>query len=439
MKNKPFILFKKLISRQLFLMLVVTGLLISSSCEKPEDNKDDEDYEKEQVSLKIVWQNVVYNDSAFAGFFPAQFTGDYVVFCSGGQYEVNPGFAVYHKETGERHPAWDHEPDFDFLVHDQIMDFGICGTNNDVLFMQPSSYDERVIAWDLNTGNKLWEKDLNDADYLYYSSSYGSNIFLSRTDKNNTWEELIALDAKTGTEKIILHEEVADDYEDFFLPAATTLPNGDTLLVFSRRKNTGAESFVYAFNLTADSIVWKADNISGAIPANEGIIADGYFLFHGYRNISCFDIQTGDFLWTEKPIANANDYITERRSLYAQGKWFVNNNYGELFCYDVSSGNLLWENKDSQLHTWFNSIIGYYNDRIYLNARFNSSLPEKYRNSLRCISANTGEVLWTTNGPGKYSNVGQGLNIDEKTGYLYITNGISAFCYDLNHDPLSGN
>lgn len=417
MKNTPFILFKELISRQLFPMLLGIGLLLSFSCEKPKDKQDDD--EKEQVDLKIVWQNVVYNDSASAGFFPAQFTGDYVVFCSYGAYEGNPGFAVYHKETGERHPAWDHEPDFDFLGHEHILDFGICGTNNDVLFMQPSTFDDRVIAWDLNTGNKLWEKDLNDADYLHYSSSYGSNIFLTRADKNNAWEELIALDAKTGTEKIILHEEAAGVYEDFYLPAGTTLPNGDTLLVFSRR-NTGAESFVYAFNLTADSIVWKADNISGAIPANEGIIADGYYLFQGYRNISCFDIQTGDFLWTEKPIANANDYITERRSLYAQGKWFVNNNYGELFCYDVSSGNLLWENKDSQLNTWFRTIIGYYNDRIYLHAGYNTSLPEEYGNSLRCLSANTGEVLWTTNGPGKYAYLGQGLNIDQKTGYLSL-------------------
>lgn len=293
------------------------------------------------------------------------------------------------------------------------------------------------MTWDLNTGNKLWEKALNDADYLHYSSSYGPYFFLTRREKNNAWAELIALDAKIGAEKVILHEETADDYEDFFLPAATTLPNGDTLLVFSKRKNKGAESFVYAFNLTADSLVWKADNISGAIPANEGIIADGYYIFQGYKAISCLDIQTGDILWSDEPVANINDNLTGRKNLYFGGKLLVNNEYGELFCYDVSSGTILWENKESMLYPEMHEIMSYYKDRIYLYAMYNSSLPEKERNALRCISANTGEVLWTTNGP-EEARFGQGLNIDRSSGYLYITNSISAFCIDLNQDPLAG-
>ncbi|MCF8219448.1 MAG: PQQ-binding-like beta-propeller repeat protein [Bacteroidales bacterium] len=423
-------------------LLIVLGLFSFFACE--DEGNDNPENQSEKIELDVVWENTVYDDTLLAMYFPARFTGDYVVFCSKGHYYsdqgilVNPGFAVYHKETGERHPAWDHEPDIDIIEPwAYLSDFEVGGKDRDILSIQ-SPVDYKFMTWDLNTGNKLWEKALSD-DYLRYFSSYGSYFFLTRrAPGTGDWAELIALNAKTGVEKVILHEDAPVNEEiKFFPPSATTLSNGDTLLVFSKRKNKGAESFVYAFNLTADSLVWKADNISGAIPANEGIIADGYYIFQGYHLVSCFDIQTGNLLWSDEPVANINDNLTGRKNLYFGGKLLVNNQYGELFCYDVSSGAILWENKESMLYPAMHEIMSYYEDRIYLYAGYNSSLPEKDRNALRCISANTGEVLWTTNGP-EEARFESGLNVDRSSGYLYITNSISAFCIDLNQDPLAG-
>ncbi|MFO8087675.1 MAG: PQQ-binding-like beta-propeller repeat protein [Bacteroidales bacterium] len=417
-------------------LLIVLGLFSFLACED-EDN-DNPQNQSEEIELDIVWENTVYDDTLLAMYFPARFTGDYVVFCSGGQYYSDPGFAVYHKETGERHPAWDHEPDIDiFEPWAYLSDFEVGGKDRDILSIQ-SPDDYKFITWDLNTGNKLWEKALNDADYLHYSSSYGPYFFLTRrAPGTGDWAELIALNAKTGVEKVILHEDApANGGVSFYPPSATTLSNGDTLLVFSKQENNGSKTYTYAFNMTADSLIWKTEHVSGRPPANEGIIADGYYIFQGYEMISCFDIQTGDILWSDEPVANINDNLTGRKNLYFGGKLLVNNEYGELFCYDVSSGAILWENKESMLYPDMPEIMSYYEDRIYLYAGYNSSLPEKERNALRCISANTGEVLWTTNGP-EEARFGQGLNIDRSSGYLYITNSISAFCIDERWNDLA--
>ncbi|MFW6020397.1 MAG: PQQ-binding-like beta-propeller repeat protein, partial [Bacteroidales bacterium] len=399
------------------------------ACEK--DDNDNPDNDTEEIELDIVWKNVVFKDSASAGYFTPQFTGDYVVFGSTGGDYSDPGFAVYHKETGERHQAWNHEPDFDFIDKwKHISDFEIAGKNRNALIL---FIEDKIVSWDLNTGNILWEKALDD-DYLHYSSSYGKYIFLTRTPSGtDDWAELIALDAKSGDEKVILHESFPANGEvKIFLPSATTLPNGDTLLVFSKVDYAVTKSYVYAFNMTADSLVWETENVQGSLPANEGIIADGYYVFQGYRNISCLDIQTGKLLWSDEPYGE----ITNRKLLYAEGKVFLNSNEGAVYCYDVGTGNKLWTNKKYNFYPSMNSQMRYYQGKLYLTAGYNFYYPEKYRHTLRCLSGNTGEVLWTSSGP-EEARLGEGLNIDQNTGYLYITNRISAFCIDLNHDPLA--
>lgn len=207
--HRPFI-------RQFATATVVVCLLSLFACEKdePKDNKPADTTPEEPV-LDVLWKQAVYEDTMGAYFHPPKFAGDYVVSCSKPTFDGKHagGLVVYDKQTGEPHPAWDHEPEFD--VKYSINDFEVGGVNQDVLFIS-SAY--KLFAWDLNTGNELWTID---AEHYFSSeaSSFGNYFFQTEYPLGiRTWSSLLAIDAKTGKMKEVFRDTMVNNYEFRLLP-----------------------------------------------------------------------------------------------------------------------------------------------------------------------------------------------------------------------------
>ena len=189
--------------------------------------------------------------------------------------------------------------------------------------------------------------------------------------------------------------------------------------------------------MTADSLYWKVDDItkSGNSSVMEGIITGNRYLFQGSNSIHCLDVRTGNILWEDRL---EEESFFQTHNHYADGKVFMNSETGNVFCYDVNTGTQLWANKKTDACPPGISTMSYYNGRLYLTAITSYGVPEKLGKRLKCFSANTGDVLYTTDdpSPGSYA---AGVIIDEKTGYLYATNMVYALCINLNTDPLANN
>ncbi|MFW6020105.1 MAG: hypothetical protein ACOCPM_05940, partial [Bacteroidales bacterium] len=183
---------------------VLLSIISLFACEKDElkDNKPP-GVTPEEPFLDVVWRKAVYNDTAGAYYHPPKFAGDYVVFCSKSTFDGKHagGLAVYNKQTGERHPAWNHEPEFDGNY--SINDFEVGGTNQDVLFINAR---KKLYAWDLTTGDEIWSRE-TQFSYVPESSAYGDIFFVTiRASGSKTWSELQAINAKTGVVREVLHE-----------------------------------------------------------------------------------------------------------------------------------------------------------------------------------------------------------------------------------------
>lgn len=115
-----------------------------------------------------------------------------------------------------------------------------------------------------------------------------------------------------------------------------------------------------------------------------------------------------------------------------------NTGHENVFCYDVNTGTQLWVNKQTDATPAGNGTMGYYRGRLYLTAIQSYGVTKNWSRTLKCFSAYTGEVLYTTNypSPGSYA---AGVLIDEKTGYLYATNMLFALGINLRIDPLADN
>ncbi len=386
--------------------------------------------------LEIVWQQMVYDDTTGADFLSPLFSNNYVVFCAHGPWSSNDGgvgLVVLNRETGERHPAWNHEPD---ILNMAIADWDIGGENNDIIILNNQL---NLYAYSVNTGNLIWEKMADD----YFTpriSTFGKYIFATQEPSGpDTWSRLLAIDAASGKSREIIYEAMEDGYEfNYESPAAYIANTGDTILIFQKIQLNFSLSKgrvdIYAYNMTQDSLSWRVNDIteSGISSVRDAIVTGDKYLFQGTNSIHCIDIISGQILWEDNIDGSS---FAQHNNLYADGKVFLNSDGGYSICYDVNSGVQLWKNTTDYSYPSHGGSMAYYDGNLYLTAiPANPQVPEDIRQPLRCISAETGKTLWSTLGPGPGAAT-EGVIVDPITGYLYFNDMYSIICTDLNVKP----
>jgi outer membrane protein assembly factor BamB len=384
------------------------------------------------TNLEVIWNAPFHSDSTSDFFFDLVFTDQYVVLANmydefGGKPR---GIGVYNKKTGKRHTAWKNDPGGIFTTSEfeYISDCKIAGKNKDIILIYNVSY---LLGYNLHTGQRMWKLELPDdisGDTDFSSAVDHAFITYGPGSLSKTWKRLAIVDVYSGVKRDLTELYAEDNYEfRIHSPTAHVNAEGDTLLFFT----TGAWNFAagrgrgytYCFNMTKKQILWKNQHDGGAhtiVIENDKLIVDG---------IHCLNIHTGELVWQKEGLITGG--ITSPL-LYHEGKIYVRHQTTSelLACFDAQSGQQIWENNTLNPAIVYMGAMDIYKDRLYFSAGLIDGC------YLVCVDIHSGNFLWADRGP--YGNIGFGVRIDQKTGYLYCNTGWSLMCVDLNKTP-NGN
>jgi outer membrane protein assembly factor BamB len=391
-----------------------------------------------QTKLDIKWIQWYDTDTVGAYMLDPMFFGDYVAFCTRSlvnESKGSLGFAIFNRITGERHPVWDHYfPDLVAGTSDDIPDWRLCGQNGDIAVLTTRN---RLFAWDLSTGQMLWQHHHAPYFGLHKLSSVGSVPYHSYYHgTNKIWNKLARFNPVTGTKEDLVEIPKLDNVETRIMPVSywVSPANGDTMLLFVTNGINFSLSRdrvdAYAFNQTTRTMLWQEYDICQNRHAAiyPPLVVGDKVVFQGASSIHCFDIPSGTLLWEHLYDRWAKGFM---ENLYGDGKVFVRNGTSVL-AYDLQTGALLWETSN-RMNLQMRGAMGFYQGKVYFTAT--DDLHPGYAKSLFCVDANTGSVIWKDPGPSKNGGLTFGIIIDQSTGYLYATDAYRMMCIDLNNTP----
>ena len=409
------------------------------SCQKPQEPqillKPKPIQPTDSTKLSIVWNQFFRPDSIGGYFLNPVFSGDYIVYATRGD-EPEADIRVFHKLTGERHSAWQHNVG-SLIDRKKIDDCIVGGSNQNTIFV---TNQLELYAFDIHTRQRLWKKNLSPYTGIHRISTIGTAVLQNYGpgSLSKSWYRVSAFDPLSGQERIITQLNIRDNYEfDISPPAWTTNAGGDTLLLFL----TGGYNFgtmgrlidAYCYNVTQNKMEWHQkdltpEGISEGSYHTPRIIDNNNVIFQGLCSIHCFDIGTGEVVWQYD--MSWKESYSETPFLYYKGKLLVR---GEgltsiLYCYDAQTGQLLWQNNTIKAIPCPWGRMDAYNDKLYFTAWKGSTTGVLY-----CVSIATGEVEWYERPA--WGGIVFGILIDQETGYLYCNTGWSVMCVDLNKTP----
>ena len=402
------------------------------------------------TDLSVVWIRPYHSDTSHDGKGTPLLTGDYVVFTNSNNdiYPQNGGFGIYNKKTGEKHPAWQNEVGEQLGTIDKLSTEKLAGKNNELLIV--SSY-YRTYAFDINSGAKLWTKDLkytNNVTNVVFGDSYLIYI------PNDYKYVVVRLDAYTGKQtNYFAHVYKDDAYTMIGLnpPSAYIDNNGDTLLFcisgdWAPKEYTG-RVWAYCYNTTKNSMQWINKNftderdVSGTV-APPILYDHNKWIIQTHRGVHCMDANTGELIWKnlywlEYYSDGKNDSIGGKAELFTmtpvtlwQDKLYMRSVDGNVYCIDAQTGQEIWRN--TNLCATPNGDDGglpIYQGRLYL-AGVDVDEKGDIFYGLTCLDALTGRELWRDAGPRNI--IWPQIAIDQETGYLYAGTSRHIMCIDLN-------
>jgi len=424
-----------IMKRTLIAFFYFQMLVMMASCQKPiQPSKPPTVSSGDSTKLFIVWSQNFQPDSVSVYFHDPVFSGDYIVYASRGD-EPEADIRIFHKLTGERHSAWQHKRGS--LIDRNRIDNCIIGGNNQSTVFVTNKFE--LYAFDVNTGQRLWKKDISPHYGMHSISTMGTSVLQNygQDALSKSWYRISSFDPMSGQERIITQLNAKDNYEFDILPPAWTInATGDTLLLFlSNGWNfylSNGRLEAYCYNVTQNKMEWVqkdfAGNSNGATWHTPIIIENNKVIFQGLTSIHCFDIGTGKLVWQYDMMWR--DGFGDTPFLYYKGKLLVR---GEgltsiLYCYDAQTGQLLWQNTGIKAIACPWGRMDAYNDKLYFTAWRGSETGALY-----CVSIATGEVEWYE--LPKRGKIVFGVLIDQRTGYLYCYTGWSMLCVDLNKTP----
>lgn len=429
----------KSMTKFLIAILFFPLLLASGCCKDCDDPNPPVPTPTHPTNLDIVWQRSYYSDSLPEIYLDPIFWNDYVICCSEAASNDNKeqGIRVFHKTTGEDHPAWNHDPGGIVDLHDYFSCIQLGGANQSTLFAGSSKY---LYAIDLNSGQKIWKLTHDPYISIHKFSMLGDaplQIYKPWTGGlSTTWCRVAKYEPLTCNKTDLIEIWMEDDYKFIIMPSTWTMnAHHDTLLLFLtsgwNQSLINGQVNAYCYNVTQKQMVWKKQNFTLDDDASAHppvILPNNKVVFQGLRSFHCFDIETGELIWQHEYLP-AIEGFSPTPLLYADEKLLIRSQTGNILCFDAQSGQELWINTNAKAYPAPDGRMDVYDGKLYL-----TGYPAGGEFPLMCFSVETGELLWKDEGP--FGRVISGVIIDQNTGYLYCFSDWTMMCVDLNNTPL---
>lgn len=255
-------------------------------------------------------------------------------------------------------------------------------------------------------------------NYLFVGVGYNSDkscAILRSSVENLAWDTVYAF---TRTDK---HNPGFDSF------GFGSLDNGDDVIVWKNR-NWGAVGHVtdiFAFNLTADTSMWRNRDLdinSSVIPLK---VADGTVFGLVRHRAFAIDLATGNLHWE----SNVNNMVNPTFSLeFVHGDLHIEENTiivmdqsDELIGLDRSNGNVKWvrQNVGSGIEARFT----YFEGKLFFPS-----------GGLRIVDARNGESLISETLSEEIDDIKSKIVIDPNRRVMYFHNGREAFCVAIPKD-----
>ena len=412
--------------------IVLSTMLLAPACkEEPDIQPPVKEYDSR---LDIKWIKWFTEDSAGAYFLDPQFYGDYVVFGTTMPVGDNgkEGLGVFNKLTGKKHPNWDeYYPDLTPTSSNDLLDLKTCGQWNQIAVMTNMLSIE---SWDLSTGTHLWSDVYNPDHGQYPMAVYHGIPYVPYESASRKWGKIDRYDPLTGAKENLVHIPWEQDYSiTMHAPALWINRKKDTIMLFATSSinylNLQGRANVYAYNITADTFLWRNNNIdsTGNAESEPPIVVGDRVIFRCISTMHCYDIPSGKLLWVydfDNKIKSHNF-----KPLYADGKIFTRSTE-IVWAVDLITGQKVWST-DIRLNNLEGGSMAYYKGKLYFTA--SDDTDPNYARSLFCLDGATGNLIWKDKGPNKYGGMAFGVIVDPATGYLYATDAFRMMCIDLNN------
>lgn len=180
-------------------------------------------------------------------------------------------------------------------------------------------------------------------------------------------------------------------------------------------------------------------------------VANGVFVFEDKESLTHYgySLTTGQYLWGPSQITNDftmdYNYMAQFLERIAYGKLYVSGYSGIIYCYDVKTGDLLWTygngGAGNSTLSGFTTPYGRYpvfiatiaDGKVFLDTTEHSPNSPLYKEALyRAVNATNGKELWTIPFYGDNMYGGQSPIAD---GYLAMLNSYDSQIYSIGKGP----
>ena len=243
--------------------------------------------------------------------------------------------------------------------------------NDTVYFGTPMRF---VYAVDAHTGKEKWKFELG-ASISGAPTIGDGKIFVGQQGGE---DEFYCLDAETG-------RKLWDTKLDWVWGSATY---SDGMVYVP-----GIDGYAWALDAATGHVIWKQPFAMSV--CSEPAVEDDIVIFGCWDNyLKAFDKKTGTLCWQYNGAGTDSGV-----AIIKYGRVYVKNK-----CIDAKTGKLVWEFVDG--NNIFNITPAYHDGKVYMSCWHGLGLGGIcVRAMVYCIDAETGELIWTTQGAGLSSPV----------------------------------
>jgi outer membrane protein assembly factor BamB len=364
---------------------------------------------------KLVWKSPI--SSTLTSSICPIVHGDYALFSRAILSDSTDPIIAFDKNTGKKLWEWN-----DYKKSGSLSGYrnSYYAYDNVATITQGS----QVYAIDLRIGKTLWQNRVSDAA-MENVVGIGATIFHEKLKETNGsyLPYLAKCNIRTGqwqtifTDSLMLNFTQRYEISEPFINAV-----GDTMLTFMNGAyrlpgNPGGEkslAFIYLFNVSKNKLIYKIE-INPGSSLTRKIRNNKIYILQDAKKILCWDIEKGQ---VSSEILGTSSYYGN--ITLEDNKIFVTTAAG-IQGYDADSGTLLWTSNAFETKNLV-SNFDYFNGVLYFSSGW-----------LYAIDATSGKQLMhyadNKNGEAAKGYILK-LNVDKASKRIYIGNNLEALCYE---------